>query len=256
MRRSLAFAIDGGIWGAIAVVGALSLGSLWAEHGPQLFDTNAASQFVLTLFVVTQAILLVYGLVQLILSGRIGRTVGKAIVGLRVVKAESLGRPGFFRVVGRSALIGVSAVFLPILGPALFLLSPLWDAQRLGKGWHDQIVGCWVLDVRRGLDPFDAKAMRLARKAAAFESIEPSVELPDLASNADEGGNFAFFPSARSRSGVIALHGSTAASEGLFVPAAPSLQSQPPSSELKLTQFERRYLHAASGGRFATSQAG
>jgi len=187
--RSLAFTIDAGIWlllASPAVVGAVMLA---------LGDTS----FVGVLLVIVGIVLpLLFGLLQLVLHGRRGVTAGKAAMRLRSIAAADLGPAGIWHVVLRALVLWASGI-VPLVGPALMFASGLWDPQ--GRSILDRVGGCWVIDARAGLDPFDAKALRHARRAAAGRP-EQSEELPSMASDADAASALRI-PGARSRAGVV-----------------------------------------------------
>ncbi len=189
--RSLAFTIDAGIWlllASPAVVGAVMLA---------LGDRS----FVGVLLIVIGAVLpLLFGLLQLVLHGRRGVTAGKASMRLRSISAADLGPAGFWRVVLRALVLWASSV-VPLVGPAVMFASGLWDPQQRGRSILDRVGGCWVIDARAGLDPFDAKALRHARRAAAGRP-EQSEDLPSMASDADAATALRI-PGARSRAGVV-----------------------------------------------------
>src|SRR6478736_3475368 len=189
--RSLAFAIDAGIWlllASPAIVGAVMLA---------LGDTS----FVGVLLVLIGTVLpLLFGLLQLVLHGRRGVTAGKAAMRLRSVAVDDLGRPGFWHVVLRVLVLGASGI-VPLVGPAFMFASGLWDPQSRGRSILDRVGGCWVIDARAGLDPFDPKALRHARRAVAGRP-EQTEDLPSMASDADAATALRI-PGVRSRAGVV-----------------------------------------------------
>lgn len=80
-------------------------------------------------------------LVTVIIQGRLGWTVGKALTGLRTVRADG-GRPGIFRALGRTILLAIDALpswLLPIVGPLIALFTS--DNRRLG----DLVCGTYVV---------------------------------------------------------------------------------------------------------------
>lgn len=125
----------------------------------------------------TVALLIVQGVFQ----GRMGLTIGKGIVGIRSVNVERLDRPGFWRIVLRTLIVGMSNI-LPLIGPALFFSSALRDPEGRGRAWHDHASHVWLIDVKKGLDPYDGKRMRIARKVVKVEVAPEAPALPSLAS--------------------------------------------------------------------------
>ncbi|GHD47240.1 RDD family protein [Mycetocola manganoxydans] len=221
-RRSLAFAFDAILWLTIASIGIFGTMPLWGDIRP---DPDALSAIVrndafgtaIIFYVVSQGLLTVLGLVQLIMHGIRGVTFGKMIFKLRTVRVTTFAKPGFWRIVARALVMYLAAVVVPFLGAVVFLISPVWDPQGRGRGWHDRFVGAWMIDTKKGLDPTDAKALRLARKAATSTPVADLAPLPSLATRAGHAADVDFVPSARSSSGVIAAHASREPS----VPLAP-----------------------------------
>lgn len=197
--RSLAFAIDLAIWlllAAPAVMGAIMIA---------LGDRSLVPPI---LVIAGAALSGLFALVQLITHGRRGVTAGKAAMRLRSVSAADFGRPGFWRVVLRALVLGASTIVLIVVGPALLFASGLWDPQRRGRSILDRIGGCWLIDARAGLDPFDAKALRHARRALR-DRADDGEDLPSMASGAPESVALRI-PDARSRAGVVGPGGTGA----------------------------------------------
>jgi len=205
--RSIAFAIDTSIWAVLAspvVIGAIMLAA------------GDASVLPVLLIVAGSVFAGLFGLIQLITHGRRGVTVGKAALRLRSIAVGDYGRPGFWRVVLRVLVLWASTIILIVVGPALLFASALWDPQRRGRSILDRIGGCWVIDARAGLDPFDAKALRHARRALRDRPDDVEA-LPSMASGADAASALRI-PDARSRAGVVGP-GGTGAQWSLSSPA-------------------------------------
>ncbi|WAB84799.1 RDD family protein [Microcella daejeonensis] len=205
-RRAAAFAIDAAAWAVLsspAVIGVLLVLPVLLESASPadpavLLEALAGS---LVLILVGQGLTIAFGLVQLILHGRRGVTLGKALMGLRSVNVATFERPGFWRVVLRALVLQLSTMLLVVAGPALLFASGLWDAEGRGRSWLDRLARAWVIDARRGLDPFDAKAMRHARKAYETPERDAAAPMPSLATIG--GAPTAFVPVQRSNSGVV-----------------------------------------------------
>ncbi|MDO8337757.1 MAG: RDD family protein [Microcella sp.] len=198
-RRSAAFAIDAVIWLILAtptVVGVLIAATPLLAGAP----LDAVDPIAIVLVLVGLAVTSVFGLVQLVLHGLRGVTIGKAALGLRSVNVATFARPGFWRVVLRALVLQASTAVLVVVGPGLLFLSAGLDPERRGRSWLDRVARAWVLDVRRGLDPFDARALRHARKAILPSSREVRAPLPSLGS---AGPSRAFVPAERSSAGVV-----------------------------------------------------
>ncbi len=139
--------------------------------------------------------------VQLVLHGRKGVTLGKAITGIRSVNVATLERPRFGKAFLRGLVLALSFL-VPLIGPLLFLISPLFDGEKRGRGWLDKVGGTWFVDVKHGLDPYHEKRMRIARKTVRAEPEAAKSELPSLATPADRVAH-AYRPGARTSSGVV-----------------------------------------------------
>ncbi|MBP2420366.1 RDD family protein [Microbacterium imperiale] len=149
-------------------------------------------------------------LVQLILLGRRGVTLGKALTGLRAVNVRTLERPGFWRGAVVRYLVMCASTLLPIIGPLLVIaLSPLFDPARRGRSWPDLAAATWLVDARRGLNPYDEKRMRIARKTVATDLLDVKTELPSLATPVASTEASAYVPLARNKGGVLGAVRST-----------------------------------------------
>ncbi|WP_136025389.1 RDD family protein, partial [Microbacterium sp. K21] len=192
---------------------------------------------------VSQGLMIAYIVVQLVLHGRKGVTLGKAICGIRSVNVRTLERPGFWRGAVVRFLVAYASLIVPVIGPLLvIMLSPLFDIERRGRGWLDLAAATWFVDVRGGLNPYDAKRMRIARKRVKTPEHEEKAPLPSLATPVHRDAPAEYVPSARLSGGVIGAHRSAAAAAtgqaepsgaGSMVSAAPpSLATGAPAPEL------------------------
>lgn len=234
--RSLAFTIDAAI--VLLLTLPLSLGTLplWfsvilVEPTPDPMALIRDDAFLAGLlwYLIGQGILTIFVLVQLILHGIRGVTVGKAIVGIRSVNVARFTKPGFWRMVLRGLVFWAALAIIPILGAIPFLLSPLWDREKRGRGWLDKIGGNWLINVRTGLDPFNPKALRHARKRATATEAPPETLMPSLATGA-AGAVPSFVPAGRSRSGVISARSFDADQAGWQPPPVGAADAQRPQS--------------------------
>lgn len=148
--------------------------------------------------VITAVASLVFVVVSIVLNGTRGLTLGKGLTGLRNVNVRTLARPGVLRALLRAVVIWASGI-IPF-GSVAVLASPLWDSSKRSRGWHDHIAGTWMVDVRAGLDPYDEKRMRVARKTLAAAPVEGRRQLPSLVSSEDGSG---YRPAARVNTGVL-----------------------------------------------------
>ena len=208
-KRSLAFLIDAVI--VLILTLPLTLGALPMLLGivlvgpvPSVSNILSDPSFVpaMIFYAIGQGLLGIFVLVQLLIHGLRGVTVGKAVVGLRSVNVVRFTKPGFWRIFVRGMVFWSALAVIPVLGAVPFLVSPLWDRQRRGRGWLDRVGGNWLIDVRRGLDPFDLKALRHARKRALAPEAAIAATLPSLATGT-AGAVPSFVPAGRSSSGVI-----------------------------------------------------
>jgi uncharacterized RDD family membrane protein YckC len=97
-----------------------------------------------TALVIELATLLVYDAILIALAGG---TVGMLLTGIRVVSANTGGRPSPGSAFARS---GVLAIGLPIvvIGYLIIGLSFLWDPRRRRQGWHDKAAQTLVVTAR------------------------------------------------------------------------------------------------------------
>lgn len=157
-RRAAAFALDAAVWVALSIptiVGAVLALPLLAGDA---IDVALPALLV----AIGVGLTGLFGIVQLVLHGRRGITLGKAVLGLRSVREATLGPVGFWRVVLRALVLSASSLALLVVGPALLFASGLRDPR--GRSLLDRLAGARVVDARSGLDPFDARALRLARR--------------------------------------------------------------------------------------------
>jgi uncharacterized RDD family membrane protein YckC len=155
--------------------------------------------------------------VQMVLHGRRGVTLGKALVGIRSVNVRTLERPGFWRGEVVRYLVMVASFIVPVVGPVLVIaVSPFFDTERRGRGWPDLAGATWFVDVRHGLNPYDIKRMRIARKTAAANLEDDRRPLPSLATPVTAETPGAYVPVVRSSGGVIgALRAEIPAAEAM-----------------------------------------
>jgi hypothetical protein len=92
----------------------------------------------------------VYLLVILVCVAYWGTSLGNSLLGLRVLRVDSLDPTGFYNSFARG-LVLLPFVFWP-WGLAL-LFSVRTDPTGRGRGWHDRVGNTAVLDIRAGIDP-------------------------------------------------------------------------------------------------------
>jgi uncharacterized RDD family membrane protein YckC/outer membrane biosynthesis protein TonB len=208
-RRALAAVLDVAFWMLLQLL-------LWLGALPLLlkFITGSISSYgfinhpdfvrSVVFAAVTLVLSIVYCIVQLVLHGRKGRTIGKGITGIRTVNVRTLERPKVGPVFMRFLMVGASGI-LPVVGPALVLISPLFDPERRGRGWHDRATSVWLVDVRAGLQPYDEKRMRVARKIVKAEPTAERSALPSLATPVHPGAQPEYRPGGRVSAGVLGI---------------------------------------------------
>lgn len=207
-RRALALVIDYCLWlvlqlplwlGAMPLVFKLAAGEI-SQYG---FMNHPSFVFSVVMASLTVALSLVLGVVQLVLHSVRGFTIGKAATGIRTVNARTLAKPGLGAILLRLLIVGAAGL-VPLVGQAGFLASPLFDDRRR-QGWHDKATGVWLVDVRLGLQPYDEKRMRVARKMVKAEPAPQRSALPSLATPLNPGTQPTYRPGSRISAGVLGV---------------------------------------------------
>ena len=208
-RRALAVTTDVTIWSILLLpflVGAtpllLKLGT--GAISPYGFLNHPDFLLAVVMASISTLLGLVYLVVQLVLHGTKGVTIGKAVAGIRSVNVRTLARPRVGAVLLRF-LIVVAAGVVPVLGPAFILISPTFDPEGRGRGLHDKATGIWLVDVRKGLNPYEEKRMRVARKVVKAEPNLGRSALPSLATPTDPGAQPEYRPGSRVSAGVLGM---------------------------------------------------
>ncbi|WP_251447313.1 RDD family protein [Microbacterium sp. USTB-Y] len=225
-RRAASAVIDAAIWFVVQLplwFGAVPLLLKFAAGTISLYGFVNHPDFRLSVIMaaVTVVLSLAFAVVQLVLQGVRGLTIGKAITGLRLVSVRTLERAGVGAVLLRF-LVLVGASLVPLLG-VVFLLSPLFDPEGRGRGWHDRASRVWLVDVRNGLNPLDEKRMRLARKMVKADPVPERSALPSLATPVGPTAAPAYRPGSRISAGVLGVARPHAAPGGLEAPATPTM---------------------------------
>lgn len=241
-RRALAFGVEVAIVLVIAVPGVVGFVQMASDAAAGRVPLLGSTILLLSSLVVGCG----FQVTQVVLHGLKGVTVGKAIFRIRSINMQMLGKPGFWRMLLRALVLQVGLWVPPLVGAVVVLLSPLWDARKLGRGWLDVIGGNWLIDTANGLDPYDAKALRRARKEVESPTETAQSDLPSLAtvySGASIQPPAEFARGARLESAIVgAVHSSPVAPAGLVraEPAptepAPAEPSPPESSPRQATE--------------------
>jgi uncharacterized RDD family membrane protein YckC len=208
-RRALAVTTDVTIWlillapflvGATPLLLKLATGAI----SPYGFLNHPDFLLAVVMASISTLLGLVYLVVQLVLHGTKGVTIGKAVAGIRSVNVRTLARPRVGAVLLRF-LIVVAAGVVPLLGPAFILISPTFDPEGRGRGLHDKATGIWLVDVRKGLNPYEEKRMRVARKVVKAEPNLGRSTLPSLATPTDPEAQPEYRPGSRVSAGVLGM---------------------------------------------------
>ncbi|MDO9396041.1 MAG: RDD family protein [Herbiconiux sp.] len=152
-RRLVAFLLDGVIGTAFWLLVTMPLIGLGVIQVDVTDSTVGVSGLSAVLLIVPA---LVYPIVSIVLQGLAGFSLGKLALGLRIVRFATLERPGLGAMLLRWLVVAAASLVFGI-GQYVVWLSPLWDAQKIGRGWHDRIAGTWVIDVKAGPNPLKAQ---------------------------------------------------------------------------------------------------
>ncbi|KGM14941.1 hypothetical protein N867_13990, partial [Actinotalea fermentans ATCC 43279 = JCM 9966 = DSM 3133] len=166
-KRVLASVID---TLAAFLLGGAFLGAGTWQAATATDDGVPSGALVLTL--VGVGLLAALGLAQWWYHGRRGATLGKALVGLRTVDADT-GQPiGMGRALLRALVVAAGSLAFGV-GQLVVLASPLFDAGGRRQGWHDKAVRALLVDVVTGVDPVRARASEEAATARLDGLLAP-----------------------------------------------------------------------------------
>ncbi|PVU83794.1 hypothetical protein DDP54_13230 [Cellulomonas sp. WB94] len=162
-RRLLAYLVD-----QVAVVacgGGLLLGALLPVVRATVAGTPSGTEVPVadpTTLLLGWCMLAALAIFQWWAQGARGWTVGKYLLGLRIVDVRS-GRPvGMRRIVVRGLVVVAGTLVLGV-GQLVVLASPLWDRSGRNRGWHDRSAGDEVVDLRTGTLPPPRPQVRRTR---------------------------------------------------------------------------------------------
>lgn len=166
-RRVVAFLLDW-VFGLIIWLGVttplINLGVIPVQvSGAQFSVTGPAAVLLLV-------IALVYPLVNLVLQAFLGFSVGKLIMGLRIVSARTLGRPGLGWMLLRNLVVFAGSLVFGI-GQYVIWLSPLWDGEKRQRGWQDKVARTWVIDIKAGPNPLKARPGQLVLDDGSYPPV-------------------------------------------------------------------------------------
>lgn len=149
-RRAVAVVVDGLltllVGGWLWVVAGVRSASAAADGRTSALDETGFPAWVTA---ACAAAVLVLVVVQWVLHGRLGWTIGRRLLGVRTVDARSRRPIGMWRVLLRGLVVAAGSLALGV-GQVVVLLSPLFDSSGRRQGWHDRAARALVLDVRGG----------------------------------------------------------------------------------------------------------
>ena len=205
-RRVLAFVIDGAFGAVFTLLVALPV--LWIFGTPTSGSTSSGVGVSASVSGLPAVLILsasgLYPLAMLLLQAFAGFSLGKRILGLRIVKSDSLAKPGIGRMLLRSIIVWAGSVVFYV-GQLVVYLSPLWDPMKRLRGWHDRVAGTWVIDVNAGPNPLaqdvgevidDLPAAAMAAQQAPAPVVETVPEPAAVVRVAPTAEPFAAAPAA------------------------------------------------------------
>ncbi|GAA3807676.1 FHA domain-containing protein [Cellulomonas soli] len=135
----LASGLGAGVVAALGATGVVAV-SVGRDGGP---GAQVSPALVLSASVVVGLLVLV----QWLLHGLRGWTVGRRLLGVRTLDVETRLPVGPWRVLVRAVVVVAGGLVLGV-GSFVVLLSPLFDRTGRLRGWHDLAARAEVLDVR------------------------------------------------------------------------------------------------------------
>lgn len=223
-KRLLAYVVDAltalVVGGAFVLAGMLPL--LRSLQDPAASPVGASP-----LLLVGYALTIALGVFQWWYLGTRGFTIGKRVVGLRVLSATT-GRPvGMGRALLRLLVPAAGSLVFGI-GQLVVHLSPFFDSSGRRQGWHDKAAGTMVFDISVGLDPAVAGPLSAPDVARRMDALLVPVGPPPPPAS----GPFAPpVPAAGAFAPPSAVYGTAPDSRGSqgapFVPPAPFPPAQP-----------------------------
>ncbi|MFB2584822.1 RDD family protein [Herbiconiux liukaitaii] len=165
-RRLVAFLLDGVFGTALWLIITLpltALGIIQVETDGSTFSANGLSAVLLLLPA------LLYPVANLLLQAFAGFSLGKLIMGLRIVNVAKLGKPGIGWMLLRNLVVAAGALVFAV-GQYVVYLSPLWDGEKRMRGWQDKVARTWVIDIKAGPNPLKARPGQLLLDDGAYTS--------------------------------------------------------------------------------------
>ena len=249
-RRVLAFLIDGAFGGVLTTIIALPI--IWiaaASVAPGSTFELAGLPFALISLASG-----LYPLAMLVLQAFTGFSLGKRIMGLRIVKVETLIRPGLGRMLLRGVIVGASNIVIGI-GPLLVYLSPLWDPSKRLRGWHDRLSGTWVIDVTRGPNPLAKNAGEIVDDVPAVEKTRRPKAAAPVPAAVVPAAPAAQAPVVQSLSQAPDAYSYAPPSVAAAPPSAPPVAPAPPAPPVPVNPDVPSYPFASASGAPAAPAA-
>ncbi|KQO07469.1 hypothetical protein ASF06_12735 [Agreia sp. Leaf244] len=249
-RRVLAFLIDGAFGGVLTTIIALPI--IWiAAASVAPGSTFELAGLPSTLISLASGL---YPLAMLVLQAFTGFSLGKRIMGLRIVKVETLIRPGLGRMLLRGVIVGASNIVIGI-GPLLVYLSPLWDPSKRLRGWHDRLSGTWVIDVTRGPNPLAKNAGEIVDDVPAVEKTRRPKAAAPVAAAVVPAAPAAQAPVVQSLSQAPDAYSYAPPSVAAAAPPAPPVAPAPPAPPVPVNPDVPSYPFPSASGAPAAPAA-
>lgn len=162
----LVFSIIGAVFGAIASNG---IGDMNSAEYQAYAAINSGASFLGTLLLgLFLAAVLAY-VYEIAMTTMYGRTVGKMVVGARIIRAADGKKPNLMNAFLRWLAPGLGALipFLGGLGSLLVLLSPTFDSSGRRQGWHDKMGSTLVVEGSKSINKGTARNLADSAKSAA-----------------------------------------------------------------------------------------
>lgn len=136
-QRLFAQLLDGALYVAVWIP---ALAAVFALYGGGDFD---AGKLLLSF-----ALVFPLFIVQAVMLGRTGQTIGKKALGVRVVRHADGGNPGFFKAVVLRYWLNAVLSMVPLFGGLYALIDPLLIFSRDRRCLHDHLAGTKVIKTR------------------------------------------------------------------------------------------------------------
>ncbi|WP_410789391.1 RDD family protein [Kribbella sp. C-35] len=146
--RALARIIDSVIlYAIVGILYAIFIGGASAATSDGTLSEGESAGFLGAFFAVIGLSVLITVLYELLLTAFKGQTVGKMVMGIKVVRSSDGQVPGFGPAFMRWLLPMIGS-FLCYVGALLVYLSPLFDSSGRVQGWHDKAANTLVIGTR------------------------------------------------------------------------------------------------------------